>query len=356
MLKDIINIEGAEGGGQILRTSLSLSAITKQAFGIRNIRAKRKKSGLLRQHLTAVRAAAKICNAKVEGDAMLSSELSFQPGAIAGGDYRFCIGTAGSTSLLAQTLIPVLLHAKEKSTLILEGGTHNPFAPSFDFIQSVYLPILKKMGVNVEGKLLKHGFYPAGGGKVTFHIDPLEAPLRSVQFYDRGALTGARADVWIANLDRSIAEREANVIRRRMNWTEDQIKIQRLSDVHGPGNVVSIVLTFKYITVMFVTYGRLGVSAEKVADEACRQATEFLNSDAEVPSRLADQLLLPMALATNDGVSTVDLGSHFRSNAKVIEKFVSWNSYVAEEKGNKVFFKYDALKIDDAYFERFEKS
>lgn len=152
-----------EGGGQILRTALSLSIVTGESFRIEKIRAGRKKPGLLRQHLTAVQAAAKISGAKIEGADLGSQQLTFKPGKVQPGDYSFAVGTAGSATLVLQTILPALIIGSKPSTLTLEGGTHNPHAPPFDFLQKTFLPILNKMGSKVSAKLERPGFYPAGG-------------------------------------------------------------------------------------------------------------------------------------------------------------------------------------------------
>ena len=150
-MSNFIEIDGTrgEGGGQILRTSLALSIITGQPFKMKNIRARRKKPGLMRQHLTAVRAAKEISNAEVVGDDIYSKTISFVPGKVTGGEYKFSVGTAGSAILVMQTVLPPLLSASQESRLILEGGTHNKMAPPFDFIQKTFLPQLNKTGVNV---------------------------------------------------------------------------------------------------------------------------------------------------------------------------------------------------------------
>lgn len=174
MTEDLIVIDGSTGGGQILRSSLSLSMITGRPFRIEKIRAKRKKPGLARQHLTAVRAAADCCGAEVTGVDLLSTELEFRPGTVKSGNYVIRIGTAGSTSLVIQTLLlPLAWKGEGTTALTVEGGTHNSMAPTFDFLDRVYLPVLRQIGVPVQAKLKRHGFMPAGGGLVEVEIDPV---------------------------------------------------------------------------------------------------------------------------------------------------------------------------------------
>src|SRR5712675_2047994 len=162
----MITIDGSEGegGGQILRTSLALSLVTGQPFRMERIRAKRQKPGLLRQHLTAVEAAKTVGRAEATGGALNSQTLEFNPGPVTPGNYRFAVGTAGSATLVFQTVLPALLTASGHSTLTLEGGTHNPLAPPFDFLARSFTPLIHGMGPTVELELRTPGFFPAGGG------------------------------------------------------------------------------------------------------------------------------------------------------------------------------------------------
>src|SRR2546428_9297761 len=160
----MITIDGSfgEGGGQILRTALSLSLATGTPFRIENIRAGRKKAGLLRQHLTAVLAAAEIGAAEIEGATLGSTMLTFTPKSVRAGEYRFAVGTAGSGTLVFQTILPALLRASAATRVTIEGGTHNSAAPPFDFLDRTFLPLIRKMGATVSLKLERYGFYPAG--------------------------------------------------------------------------------------------------------------------------------------------------------------------------------------------------
>src|SRR6266496_6275324 len=194
-----------EGGGQILRTALTLSLATRTPFRIEKIRAGRKRPGLLRQHLTAVEAAGRIGNADVRGAEINSQELTFVPHDIIPGDYHFSIGTAGSTTLVLQTVLPVLMLASKPSSLTLEGGTHNPFAPPYDFLEKAFVPLLNRLGGRVRTELQTPGFYPAGGGVMKVMIEP-PSGLNSLDLTERGQPRGRTARVLIANLPRAIAE------------------------------------------------------------------------------------------------------------------------------------------------------
>src|SRR5262245_60443308 len=172
---EVIDGSQGEGGGQILRTALALSLVTGAPFRVEKIRAGRQKPGLLRQHLTAVTAAVEIGGAAVEGATLGSRELSFRPGSVRPGAYRFAVGTAGSAALVLQTVLPALLTATGPSTVVVEGGTHNPHAPPFDFLALAFLPLLARMGARAQATLDRPGFYPAGGGQLTVEITPAPA-------------------------------------------------------------------------------------------------------------------------------------------------------------------------------------
>ncbi|MGC4118346.1 MAG: RNA 3'-terminal phosphate cyclase [Myxococcales bacterium] len=205
----MIVIDGSqgEGGGQIVRTSLALSLVTGKAFRIEKVRAGRAKPGLMRQHLTAVEAAQAIGGAHVEGAAVRSGALTFTPGTVKPGSYTFSIGTAGSATLVLQTVLPALLRASGPSTLVLEGGTHNPLAPPFDFLARCFLPLVSSMGPRVTATLQQPGFYPAGGGRFTVEIAPA-AKLAPLELVERGPIQRRLARALVAHLPPTIAHRE----------------------------------------------------------------------------------------------------------------------------------------------------
>ena len=295
---ELITIDGSkgEGGGQVLRTSLTLSLITGRPLRIDNIRAKRKKPGLMRQHLTAVQAAAAISDAKVDSAGAGSQTLSFEPGTIKGGDFSFAIGTAGSCTLVLQTILPALVAANVEARLQLSGGTHNPMAPPVDFLQHAYLPLLRKMGADVEMTLNRYGFYPAGGGELEVKLSTGEG-LQPLQLNERGGLRQASVEALIAALPINIAERELNTIRRTMGWKEEQLHLRGLSNAHGPGNALVATIEHEHITELFTAFGEKRVSAEKVAGKLCRQIQDYQKSGVPVGPNLADQLLLPLAIS-----------------------------------------------------------
>jgi RNA 3'-terminal phosphate cyclase (ATP) len=314
----MITIDGSlgEGGGQILRTSLALSLVTGQPFRIEKIRAGRKSPGLLRQHLTAVQAAAAIGQAEVKGDAIGSQQITFIPGKVKAGNYAFAIGTAGSATLVLQTVLPALLvGGSDPTTLTLEGGTHNPFAPPFDFLQQTFLPLLHRMGARVEATLERHGFYPAGGGKFVVTITPA-AQLQPLKLLERGAIQSQVARALVAHLPFSIAERELSLIGRKLELPGEALRGETIKTSPGPGNVVFVEISSAPVTEVFTAFGARGVAAEAVANSVIKEARAYLE-------HLADQLLLPLALSGGGAFTTLPLSKHATTNIEVIQKFLA---------------------------------
>ena len=331
----MIRIDGSsgEGGGQILRSSLSLSLATGKAFRIENIRGKRERSGLLRQHLTAVLAAAEIGGAQVEGASLGSRTLTFVPGAVRPGDHRFVIGTAGSGTLVLQTILPALMTASGPSGITIEGGTHNMQAPPFDFLEKCFLPVINRMGPNISVKLDRYGFYPAGGGCFTAKIEPC-ARLAAIDLVERGEITQRKAVAIVANLPRKIAEREIAIVAKRLNWEGEWMEILETRNSVGPGNIVLIeVGTASGMTEVFCGFGRLGTTAESVAVEAAKEARSYLACEAAVGEHLADQLLLPFALAGGGTFTAQKLNRHARTNMEVIASFLPVEFTISQEDG-----------------------
>lgn len=321
--KIMIRIDGAsgEGGGQMLRTALSLALVTGQPFRIENIRAKREKPGLLRQHLTAVMAAAEVGGAKAVGATLGSKALEFVPGKIRAGEYRFVVGTAGSSTLVFQTILPALMTAPGTSRVVLEGGTHNMQAPPFDFLQKTFLPLLGRMGPKVSVSIERYGFYPAGGGRFVAEIEPCEK-LSPLVLSERGGVTERRVVAIVANLARSIARRELDTVAHHLNWPADALEILETKDSRGPGNVVMIEIGDGEFRLVFTGFGRLGASAEKVASEAAGEARAYLSSSAVADEHLTDQLLLPIALGGSGAFTATKLSMHARTNIEVISLFL----------------------------------
>ncbi len=308
-----------EGGGQILRTALALALVTGTPFRMERIRARRAKPGLQRQHLTAVMAAAEVGDAALEGASLGSQQLVFQPRAIRPGNYRFAIGTAGSATLVLQTVLPALWSAPAPSNVEIEGGTHNPLAPPFDFLQRVFLPLLERMGPRIVGRLERHGFYPAGGGRATVTVEP--HPLRPIELLERGPVIARHVRVLVSRLPRSIAEREVAAVCRGLDWPPECATIERV-DSAGPGNAVLVEIACQRATEVFSAFGQRGVPAEAVAEQVVAQTLRWLRADVPVGEHLADQLLLPLALAGGGRFRTVTPSSHFQTNRHTIGQFL----------------------------------
>lgn len=327
-----LQIDGSqgEGGGQILRTSLALSLYLQRPIHLLNIRAKRQNPGLRRQHLTCVLAAAEISNAKVTGAHVGSKEIWFHPGPIKPGNYRFDIGTAGSTTLLLQALLPPLLLAPGPFQLTLCGGTHNPKAPPFDFLEQAFLPQLKKMGAKVQLQLERHGFYPQGGGILLVSIKPAHH-LKPTAILNRGPIKCIQATAIVAGLPRHIGEREITTLAALLNLNPENCRIQELQGC-GVGNVVTANIHCKQITEVFTGFGQRGIRAEKIAQNLAQEVESYLSAEVPVGPYLADQLLLPMALAGGGQFLTLPPTRHTLTNIQVIEAFLPLRFEVSEYK------------------------
>lgn len=315
----VIDGSQGEGGGQVLRTSLALSAVTGAPFRIERIRAGRAKPGLLRQHLTAARAVAEVCGARVEGDALGSTALTFAPGPVRPGRYRFAVGTAGSAGLVLQAVLPPLLVADGPSELWIEGGTHNPHAPPAGFLQRALLPLIGRMGPEVRLELVRPGFYPAGGGSYRVTVTP--APLRPLSLLERGPIASIEPTALVAHLPARVGHRELERIRSRLALER---RAGRVADVAGPGpgNAVEIAVTAGELTEVFSGFGERGRPAEAVADEAVDALLRWRDAGVPVGEHLADQLLVPLALGGGGTFRTLPPSLHTTTNAAVIAAFL----------------------------------
>jgi RNA 3'-terminal phosphate cyclase (ATP) len=319
----MLTIDGSigEGGGQALRTSLALSLVTGTPFRIENIRARRGRPGLMRQHLTAVQAAAVIGRASLEGAEIGSKALVFMPTALIGGEHRFSVGTAGSATLVLQTILPALLHCSEPSSVIVEGGTHNPAAPPFEFFDRVYLPILRRMGARVTATLERPGFYPAGGGRVRVEVTPT-GRLHRIDLLERGSLGSQRATAIFAALPFDVARRELATVRELLGCEPECCRPLEVTNSAGPGNVLEIELEFEHVTEMFTGFGERGVRAETVAQRASAEASEYLAANVPVGRHLADQLPLPFALAGGGAFSSLSASPHLETQCDILQRFM----------------------------------
>ncbi len=311
-----------EGGGQILRSALALSLHLQRPIHLINIRAQRRPPGLRRQHLTCLLAAAELSGATLEGAQIGSQEIHFTPGPLRPGRYTFDIGTAGSTTLLLQAILPPLLLASGPSHLTLHGGTHNPQAPPFDFLGQVLLPQLQRMGARVRLHLQRPGFYPRGGGILAAEIEPVSR-LHPLELTERGEIQEIAAQAVVAGLPRHIAERELKVLAERLDPPPARSEIVELSEC-GIGNIVTATVRCRHVTELFCGFGERGVRAEKIAGALAGEVRNYLDAQVPVGPHLADQLLVPLALAGGGRFITLPPTRHTTTTIRVIEAFLPW--------------------------------
>lgn len=335
--QSLLSIGGSlgEGGGQVLRTSLALALITGRPFTVTHIRSRRSKPGLMAQHLKAVEAARDIGKARVEGAVLGSQSLVFEPAGLCSGDFHFDIGTAGSTSLVLQTILPPLSFAPARSTITLIGGTHVPWSPCFHFLEMHWLHYMRKIGFDVCLQLEVAGFYPQGGGHVMASVQPTSRPS-PLCLTERGSLKRILGISAVANLNDSIAERQrAQAIKRLKEVSRAiEIPIIRLPSP-SKGSLLLLLPEFENSQCCFYGLGALGKPAERVADEATAEFLGFLATDGVIDPYLADQLILPLALATGmSEIRTSNVTQHLKTNAEIVQKFLPVSIEVDGEIGH----------------------
>jgi RNA 3'-terminal phosphate cyclase (ATP) len=319
----MLTIDGSagEGGGQILRTSLALSVITGEPFRIDNIRAGREKPGLLRQHLTGVRAAAAISNADVDGDALGSRSVTFRPRPVHHGDHTFAIGTAGSTTLVLQTVLWPLALAAGPSRVTIEGGTHNKASPPYQFLEASFAPLVRRMGLGLDLQLESWGFYPAGGGRIVADIAPV-GKLEPLHLGERGPIAHLGVHAAVSGLSEAIAQRELTVLCAALGVPRRDGHVVNVVPAHGPGNVAWVTAACDEVIAVFTGFGEKGRRAEDVAGDVAAATKDWMEAEVPVDEHLADQLLLPMALAGGGSFRTTRPSLHTTTNADVIRRFL----------------------------------
>jgi RNA 3'-terminal phosphate cyclase (ATP) len=341
----VINGSYGEGGGQVLRTSLTLAALLGEPLRIENIRAKRRKPGLQAQHLTGVWATAQICNAELEGADFGSLTLTFRPrSSPQAGEYSFDVaearkgGSAGATSLVFQTLLLPLAFARGQSRLTIRGGTHVAWSPPFHYLEHVYLPTLARMGLEARAEIGKWGWYPIGGGEMTAVIrGQRESRLSGLDLVERGELKRLWGISATSNLPAHIGQRQkkrAEGYLRKRGFAP-QIEIVDAPSP-GKGTVVFLVAEYEHAVAGFSSLGRRGKPAEKVAEEACREFIAYHQSGACLDKHLADQLILPLALTSGPSAfTTCEITQHLLTNVWVVEQFLDASFEIEGEEGQR---------------------
>ena len=326
---DILEIDGdyGEGGGQILRSGLSLSAILQCPIRINNIRAGRKKPGLAPQHLTCVNAVATITNAEVIGGALGSQTLTFRPQEICGGNYTFDVAdirpSAGALSLVFQSVALPLSYAKTPSTVTLRGGTHVPWSPTVHYLREIFIPMAAKFGFEGSIRLNRWGWYPKGGGEAIATVQPI-TDWCGVQLGHRGKLQAIHGISAASNLPEHIINRQQNQIQKRLARLNSPVNIERVKgESIGQGTLVFLKAEFENAQAGFSALGARGKRAETIADEACQALAGFLGSNAAIDPHLADQLILPMALAKGESrFTTSRITRHLTTNIWLVQQFL----------------------------------
>lgn len=339
----MVELDGAagEGGGQVLRTALALSMVTGRALAIRNIRAGRSKPGLMRQHLACVHAAVDACGGAAVGAELGSQELRFTPGTVRAGDYVFRVGTAGSCTLVLQTVLPALMLADGPSTVTACGGTHNPLAPPFHFLDRGFAPLLRRLGVQLELELRRLGFFPAGGGEVIARIRPA-ASLDPVDVLERGTAVEAFAECLAPALPARVVARELETLGQALGWSGDQLRTPPVRQNEGPGNALLATLRFEHVTEVFTAFGERGVSAERVAAQVVEQVEAYRASGGALGPHLADQWMLPLALAVMRSgraaaFTCTELTGHTTTNMETISAFLPVRFATVAVEGSRAF-------------------
>lgn len=342
-MSELVTIDGSygEGGGQIVRTALSLAAVTGRPFRMHRIRAGRREPGLRPQHLAAVRAVAAICGARMEGDALGARELTFEPQERPRpGEYTVDVqelsgtGSAGAASLIFQALLPPLALAGAPSHLLLRGGTHVRWSPPFHYLSQVYLPTLARAGYVAEVTLQRWGWYPMGGGEFTARIGSPGA-LTPLELDERGRLLEIGGFSAASNLPDHIIERQAEraVQRLRARHIKAEIALER-PPAQGAGTVLFLLARYEAAVAGFTGFGRIRFPAESVADEAVDPLDQYIGSRAAVDPHLADQLVVPMALAPGPSTYTTSaVTRHLLTMAWLVPQFLERDITVEGAEG-----------------------
>jgi len=326
----MIEIDGSmhSGSGTLLRYAVSLATLIGRPIHMTRVRAKRQKPGLRPQHLQALRACATLSGGRLEGDRVGSQEIRYAPGPdLRGGDYKLDIGTAGSATMLAFTLLPLALHAEKTCRFSLTGGLFQDFAPSSFHMQKALIPLLRRMGAEIRLEIKRPGYVPKGGGEIFLQVEPRREPLEPLRMPEQGSLRKITGISLSSHLEREkVSERMAGRCRELLaeRDLEAEFEILRDSEAHQKGAALMLLAeTDRGCLVGADRTGKPGRRSEIIAESVVRSLLEDLDTGATVDRHLADQLILFAALA--DGGSTYRIPfmtDHVRSNLWLVEKIL----------------------------------
>lgn len=330
----VIDGSVGEGGGQVLRTALSLATILRRPVEVRNIRAGRRNPGLQAQHLTVALALGQIAGARMEGAEVGSSRLLFEPREALGGEYTFEVGTAGAITLVLHAILWPLAFADLPSTVTVTGGSHVPWSPPFDHLQDVFLPTVTAMGFQGEVALHRWGFYPKGGGRATIRVSPVRH-LKPLALEHRGDLHRIEIRSAVANLGHAIADRQLRRAEERLRDTGTELAGRIVeAPAFGQGTSLALLAEFAVARAGFSALGERGKPAERVADEAADALLAFLGGEGAADPHLADQLVLPMVLAEGRStLTTTRLTRHLLTNCWIVERLLGTAVEIQGEEG-----------------------
>lgn len=314
-----------EGGGQLLRTSVALAAITGQPARLYNIRAKRSNPGLAPQHLAAVKAVAALCSAEVEGLTVKSREITFRPGSIQGGQFEFAVGTAGSITLVLQAALPVAVVCAEPSRITITGGTDVRAAPPLDYFRHVLLPLLSRIGVRAKIEVLCRGYYPRAGGRITVDVEPSRT-LKPLVMVEPGDLAGIRGFAHISNLPAHIVHRMAASALAELSAFPapaiDQVVLDGEKAI-GSGGAIVLAADKNGTRLGASAIAQRGIPAERLGSLAGQLLREEILSGATLDIHASDQVLIYLALA--GGASSFlarSLSSHTATTMWLLQQFL----------------------------------
>ncbi|HDQ59796.1 MAG TPA: RNA 3'-terminal phosphate cyclase [Candidatus Woesearchaeota archaeon] len=318
----MIEIDGSylEGGGQVIRTSIALSAVTGKAVKIFNVRANRQPPGLKAQHLTCVKAVGEICSAEIKGNKIGASELVFIPGEIKGGSYSWDIKTAGSATLVMQALLPAAVFLKKNFTFNITGGTHLRWSPPYEYFEKIFCNYLSMMGADINPELLRHGFYPKGGGRLKVRVAPAE--LKPVELMSRGEYLYTNVHSVASNFleKREVADRQLKAFKKIFKKTINESFVNYI-DSDSPGSNIHACACYENCRIGAEEVGELRKTAEQVGKSCAEKLIKETSGSSAVDSHMADQAVPYLALYGGK-IAIDEISMHTKTNMWVCEQFL----------------------------------